>query len=413
MDKRDFLRTVGGAAAGAAFADLGRAGHRGMAATGDFWEQLRARYRLPADRIDLEHGFYSRAADEVLDAFVAHARAVNVDAAFYMRTRQADDKLQSRTLLAELAGCGADELIVTRNTTESLDTVIAGFDWRQGDEAVMAHQDYRAMLLMFEQQARRFHIVNRLVSLPVDPASDDEIVELYASAITGKTRLLMIPHLVNITGQILPVRRIVDMAHAKGVPVLVDGAHAFAHFAFTIPELGCDYYGASLHKWLGCPLGAGILYVKQERVAGLWPLFGDDHADTVIDKLNHTGTHPVATDLAIQDAIALHREIGIARKEERLRWLQRYWTDKVRSLPRVRLFTPKAPERSCAIATFSIDGIEPDALAKELLARYRIFAVAIERAAAGVRGVRVTPQLYTTTAELDALVTAIGELAKA
>lgn len=413
MDKRDFLRTVGGAATTAWLADVGALGREGppAAATTDFWQQLRARYHLPQDRIDLEHGYYSRMADDVLEALVAHLRAVNVDAAYYMRTRQPDDKQRSRELLAGLAGCSADELIVTRNTTESLDTVIQGCDWRAGDEAVMAHQDYGAMLDMFAQQARRFGVVNRLVSLPHDPADDDEVVQLYAAAITAKTKLLLLPHVVNITGQVLPVRKVVDMAHGKGVPVVVDGAHAFAQLDFRIPELGCDYYGASLHKWLGCPLGAGILYVRRERVRGLWPLFADPRPDTAIDKLNHTGTHPAATDLAIADAVRLHQEIGIARKEERLRWLQRYWTTKVRGLGRVRLFTPQAPQRTCAIATFGIDGMEPLALAKALLDRHRIFTVAIDRAAADVRGVRVTPQLYTTTDELDALVAAIRSLA--
>ena len=409
MDKRDFLRTVGGVAAAALLPNGLPAPLANQDPAADFWQRLRARYHLPKDRIDLEQGYYSRMADDVLDAFVAHVRAVNVDGAFYMRTQKDADKLRSRTALADLAGCDTDELIITRNTTESLDTVIAGIDWRAGDEAVMAQQDYGAMLQMFAQQARRFGIVNRIVSLPFDPASDDEVVDVYANAITDKTRLLMICHLVNITGQILPVQKIVAMAHARGVPVLVDGAHAFAQLDFRIPDLGCDYYGASLHKWLGSPLGAGILYVRKERIPGVWPLFGDDHADSSIDKLNHTGTHPVATDLAILDAIARHREIGIARKEERLRWLQRYWTSQVRELPRVRLFTPSAPQRGCAIATVGIDGIAPKELAKRLLEQHRIFTVAIDNA--GVHGVRVTPHLYTTTAELDALVAALRSLA--
>lgn len=411
MHKRDFLRTIGGAATASLFGALhgpARVGDAAPLAT-DFWQQLRARYRLPEGRIDLEHGYYSRMANDVLEAFVGHVRAVNVDAAYYMRTQQVDDKQRSRALLAELAGCGADELIITRNTTESLDTVIASFDWRAGDEAVMAEQDYPAMLAMFAQQARRHGIVNRIVSLPVDPASDDEVVELYRAAITKRTKVLMLCHMVNITGHILPVKKVVDMAHALGVPVLVDGAHAFAQIDFRIPDLGCDWYGASLHKWLGCPLGAGMLYVKEERLPGMWPLFGDSHADTEIDKLNHTGTHPAATDLAIVDAVKLHREIGSARKEERLRWLQQYWSSKVRELPRVRLFTPKAPQRACAIATVGIDGVAPKALAKELLEQHRIFTVAID--GVGVRGVRVTPQLYTTTEELDALVLALRAIA--
>lgn len=419
MDKREFLRTVGAAAAGGALfgevraGDAGRAMPKASGGTTDEWQQLRARYKLPPDRIDLEHGYYSRMSDDVLEALIAHLRAVNVDAAFYMRTRQVEDKDRSRRALAELAGCAADELILTRNTTESLDTVIQGFDWKAGDEAVMSHQDYGAMLEMFAQQARRFGMVNRLVSLPLDPADDAAIVDCYAAAITDRTRLLLVPHVVNITGQVLPVQKVAAMARARGVPVLVDGAHAFGQLDFRIPDLGCDFYGASLHKWLGCPLGAGMLHVDKRRVAGLWPLFGENPGVASIDKLNHTGTHPAATDLAVLDAIRQLREIGLGKKQERLRWLQQYWTGKVRELPRVRVLTPTAPQRTCAIATFGIEGMAPKDVATALLERHRIFTVAIDRREAGVRGVRVTPHLYTTTDELDALVAAIRELAKA
>jgi len=350
-------------------------------------------------------------AEPVLDAFVGHVRAVNRDAAFYMRTRQQDDKRAVRDRLAKLAGVPPDELVVTRNTTESLDTVIAGHDWQPGDECVMSRTDYGAMLEMFAQQARRHRITNRFVKLPLDPASDREIVDVYAQAITARTRLLMVCQVVNLTGQILPVQKIADMAHAKGVAVMVDGAHAFAQLVFAIPDLHCDYYGASLHKWLGSPLGAGILWVKKERIATLWPLFAVSAATGGVERLNHTGTHPAHTDLAIADAIAFHESIGAARKEARLRFLQQYWTGKVRGVPRIELFTPGDPQRACAIATVGVRGIEPGELAARLLDRHRIYTVAIDWE--GVRGVRVTPHLDTTTAELDALVTALRELAKA
>jgi selenocysteine lyase/cysteine desulfurase len=323
----------------------------------------------------------------------------------------ADDKLAVRRELARLLGCSDAELIVTRNTTESLDTVIAGFDWKAGDEAVMAEQDYGSMLDMFKLQARRRGIVNRVVSVPMHPASDDEIVTLYERALTKKTRLLMVCHMINITGQILPVRKIVAMAHRHGVPVMVDGAHTFGQLDFKIEDLGgCDYYGSSLHKWLGAPLGSGILYVRRDRIAPLWQLYGDSgFADDDIRKLNHTGTHPPPTDLAILDAIRFHETIGIARKSARLHHLQRYWTERVRGVPRIVLNTPEAPERSGAIANVGVEGVAPAALAKTLLDDYRIFTVAID--GAGVRGVRVTPQVFTTAKELDALVQALLKIA--
>ena len=419
LSKRRFCAALSGAAVAAgAFAFVERALAQApsaapddLASDEDFWSRIRAQYAPTRDFVQLENGYYALAAQPVLDAYVRHVRDVNATSSFYMRTRQADDKLAVRRELARLLGCDEDELIVTRNTTESLDTVINGFDWKPGDEAVMAEQDYGSMLDMFTLQARRHGMTPRLVSVPMQPRSDDEIVDVYERALTPKTRLLMICHMINITGQILPVRRIVEMAHRHGVQVMVDGAHTFAQLDFTIADLGgCDYYGSSLHKWLGAPLGSGILYVRRDRIAPLWQMFGDaTFAATDIRKLNHTGTHPAATDLAIRDAIAFHESIGAARKSARLRRLQRYWTGKVRGGKRIALNTPEAPERSCAIANVGIDGIAPAELAKRLFEQHRIFTVAID--GAGVRGVRVTPNVFTTPAELDALAAALARIA--
>ena len=383
---------------------------RALAEDEPFWALIREKYRLKPDYINLENGYFSMQSQSVLEAFIGRVREINYEASYYMRTRQFDDKLAARKQLATMAGCSPEELIITRNTTESLDTVIAGVDWKAGDEAVMAAQDYDAMLDMFKLQAKRYGIVNRIVSLPIDPQSDDEIVQLYENAITPKTRLLMVCHMVNITGQILPVRAIVDMAHRRGVDVMVDGAHAFAQLDYRIPELGCDYYGASLHKWLGTPLGAGILYVRADKIAKLWPVFADaSMADTDIRKLNHTGTHPVHTDLAITHAIAFHDSIGIQRKEARLRYLQNYWTSRVRGTRNIVLNTPADPKRSCAIANVGVGSMAPAALAKTLLEKYRVWTVAIDTA--NVHGVRITPQMFTTTGELDTFVRALKELA--
>jgi selenocysteine lyase/cysteine desulfurase len=415
MNKREFVRTLGGASLGVMFSPGLLARYSAMpydriAEDEAFWRTIRGKYRLTPDYINLENGYYSMQAEPVLDAFIKHVREINVQASRYMRTRQPDDKLRVRTRLAKMAGVTPEELIITRNTTESLDTVINGFDWQPGDEAVMAEQDYGAMLDMFKLQARRRGVVNRVVSLPLDPRSDDEIVQLYANAITPRTRLLMVGHMVNITGHILPVRAISDMAHARGVEVMTDGAHAFAQLTFNIPDLGCDYYGASLHKWLGTPLGAGILYVKQDRIAKLWPIYADmGMADTDIRKLNHTGTHPVHTDLGIENAIDFHEAIGIERKEARLRYLQQYWTKQVRGVKNIIVNTPSDPKRSCAIANVGVANMKPGDLAKTLMDRYKVFTVAID--GANVHGVRVTPQLFTTPQELDVFVRALKELA--
>jgi selenocysteine lyase/cysteine desulfurase len=417
MDKRQFVKTLGSASLGLMFSPsvLSRymaMPHAELAQDEAFWGTIRRKYELTPEYINLENGYYSMQAEPVLESFLRHVRSINVQASRYMRTRQVDDKMRVRTRLAKMAGVSPEELIITRNTTESLDTVINGYDWQPGDEAVMAAQDYGAMLDMFKLQARRHGIVNRVVSLPLDPQSDDELVQLYANAITPKTRLLMVGHMVNITGHILPVRAISEMAHARGVDVMCDGAHAFAQLAFRVPDLGCDYYGASLHKWLGTPLGAGILYVRQDKIAKLWPIYADDGmADTDIRKLNHTGTHPVHTDLGIDNAIDFHESIGAERKEARLRYLQRYWTTQVRGVPNIMVNTPADPKRSCAIANVGVSGMKPADLAKTLFDRYKVWTVAIDTA--NVHGVRVTPQLFTTPKELDVLVRALKELAAA
>jgi selenocysteine lyase/cysteine desulfurase len=419
MNKREFLRTSATAGLGlllghrawARFADLPA---ETLAQDEAFWTAIRSKYRLKPDYINLESGYYSMQATPVLEAFITKVREINYQASYYLRTTQVPDKAAARDKLAAMAGCSPSELCITRNTTESIATVVNGYDWKAGDEAVMAEQDYGHMLAQFRLTARRHGIVNRLVNVPSDPRTDDEVVSVYANAITPRTRLLMVSHMINVTGHILPVRKIADMARARGVHVLVDGAHAFAHFDYKIPDTGADYYAASLHKWLGCPLGTGILYVRKDRIHGLWPIYGDWRMtdDTDIMKLNHTGTHPVHTDLAIEHAISFHNTIGIQRKEARLRYLQNYWTTKVRALPGVVMNTPSDPARACAIANVGIKGVPPADLAKTLLDKYRIWTNAVDSPAAGVQGVRVTPHVFIQPRELDVLVKAIGEMSR-
>jgi len=326
-----------------------------------------------------------------------------------MRTVQWDNKNATAARLAQLGGCSAEEVVITRNATESLDLVITGKHWQPGDEAVMAEQDYGAMLNQFKLAARRYGIVNKVVSVPNHPKSDEEIVELYAKAITPKTKLLMVCHIINITGHILPIRKICDMAHSKGVEVLVDGAHAYGHFQFNITDLDCDYYGSSLHKWLSTPLGAGLLYVKKGQVDEIWPLLAEGKREpNDIHSLNHIGTHPVHTDLAINNAIDYHEAIGGERKEERLRYLQTYWTSKVRDMPGVIVNTPKDPKRHCGIGNVGIEGMKPHDFAKVLMDKYKIYTVAID--GHNVHGCRISPNVYTTLEELDVLVKACSEL---
>jgi len=375
----------------------------------NFWAQVRSEYRLKPDYINLENGYYCFLPQETLEKYIQHIRHVNYQGSYYMRTVQWENKKRMVAQLSSIAGCSDEELIITRNTTESLDIIIGGMHWQEGDEAVMAAQDYGAMKNMFKLQAKRHGIVNKIISVPNHPKSDEEIVNLYANAITPKTRLLMICHIINITGHILPVRKICDMAHSKGVEVMVDGAHAFGHFQYSIQDLDCDYYGTSLHKWMSVPLGAGFLYVKKGKAKNVWETFAENDMDEDdIYRLNHTGTHPVPTDLAIGNAIEYYNRIGGERKESRLRYLQNYWTNKVRNVGNIIVNTPVETHRSCAIANVGIKNIKPRELAKILMEKYKIWTVAID--GFGVHGCRITPNIYTTPKELDVFVNALKEL---
>jgi selenocysteine lyase/cysteine desulfurase len=421
MEKRQFIKDLvltgiamplglGGMAK--AFASQVEKSPLTLAEDNAFWEQIRQQYILKPDYINLENGYYNFLPQPILNKYIEHIKEINYQGSYYMRTVQWENKQKSVIALAEIAGCSPEELIITRNTTESLDTIIGGIHWQAGDEAIMAEQDYGAMLDMFKLVSERHGVVNKIISVPNHPKDDAEIVALYKNAITPKTKVILVSHMINITGQILPIKKISEMAHQYGVQVMVDGAHAFAHIQFSIADLGCDYYAASLHKWLSVPLGAGILFVKKEHVKNIWPLFGDNEKDaTKIKRINHTGTHPVHTDLTIPDSIAYYNMIGPAKKEARLRYLQQYWTSKINDNPSIILNTPTTPDRSCAISNVGIKNMKPAMLAERLMKEHKIFTVAIDYA--NVRGCRITPNLYTTTKELDVFVAALNTLGKA
>lgn len=419
MKKRDFLKNMSLAVLGAPFygsalascmEEAANTPAKDLATKDDFWLKIRQDYKLKPDYINLESGYYNIIPQPTLDAMVEHARMVNYEGSYYMRTVQWDNKKRMAEKLAQVVGSTAKNVVITRNTTESLDLVIKGMDWKEGDEAVYAEQDYGAMKVMFEQVSKRFGTKNIVVSIPNHPKSDEEIVELYANAITPRTKLLMVCHMINITGHILPIKKICQMAHSKGVQVMVDGAHCVGHFKFDIEGLECDYYGSSLHKWLAVPLGTGLLYVKDEHIDNLWPIFAEHHREPGdISRLNHIGTHPVYHDLSIENAIDYYNMLGAERKEARLRYLQEYWSSKVRNHPNIVVNTPSESHRVCGIANVGIKSMTPKDLADRLMNEYKIFTVAIDYA--NVKGCRITPNVFTTTEELDAFVKALEEMA--
>ena len=419
MNKREFLKNVSLAAVGLPFirtsfsTSLNTLKHLSpnqIATEENFWLQVRKDYSLKPDYINLESGYYNIIPNPTLNHMIDHARMVNYEGSYYMRTVQWDQKNAMAAKLAKVVGTSAKNLIITRNTTESLDMVIKGMNWKKGDEAVYAKQDYGAMKMMFEQVSRRYGTKNIIVSVPNHPTSDEEIVRIYQNAITSRTKLLMVCHMVNITGQILPIKKICQMAHKKGVQVMVDGAHCVGHFQFKIDDLECDYYGSSLHKWLAVPLGTGMLYVRDKHIDNLWPVYAEHHREPGdIARLNHTGTHPVYHDLSIENAIEYYTMLGAERKEARLRYLQEYWSSRVRTHPNIIVNTPKESFRACGIANVGLKNLKPHELAKQLMDRYQIFTVAIDYA--NVQGCRISPNVFTTTQELDVFVKALQELA--
>ena len=377
----------------------------------DIWDQLRAGYKLKPDYLNFENGYYCFLPEELLEKYISHIREVNYQGSHYMRGVQFENKAKSAAALAKLVGADSEEVVLTRNTTESLDLIISGFPWQAGDEAVYAHQDYGSMQTMFELASKRWGIKTIKVDIPMHPTSDEEVVEVYRKAITSKTKLMMVPHIVNITGHILPVRKIADMAHAHGVDIMLDGAHAVGHFTFSMHDLDCDYYGSSLHKWLSVPLGAGMLFVKKDKIQKIQPLLAPFNLGLeTIGYLNHIGTHPAATDLTVIDAIAFQEQIGSKRKEDRLRFLQKYWSDQVRGIPGIQVNTPIDPARCCGIGNVWVEKFAPSEMSKVLLEKYKIFTAAID--GSGVRGVRVCPNIYTSTADCDQLVAALKDMAK-
>lgn len=414
MKKRSFLKSITALGIGGSLLPSELKGMRLDAMkweSEDIWEQLRAAYRIKPDYINFENGYYCFLPEELLEKYITHIREINYQASHYMRGVQFDNKAKSAAALAAFVGADSDEVVLTRNTTESLDLIISGYPWQAGDEAVFANQDYGSMQSMFELASKRWGIKTVKVDIPMHPQSDEEVVDVYRKAITAKTKLLMVPHIVNITGHILPVRKIADMAHSQGVEIMLDGAHAVGHFTFNMKDLDCDYYGSSLHKWLSVPLGSGLLYVKKDKIRKIQPLLAPFNLGlTNISYLNHIGTHPAATDLTVLDSIAFQEKIGSKRKEERLRFIQKYWTDQVRNVPGIHVNTPQDPSRCCGIGNVWVEKLSPSEMGKILMDKYKIFTAPID--GSGVRGVRVSPNIYTSTADCDALVVALKEMAK-
>jgi selenocysteine lyase/cysteine desulfurase len=375
-----------------------------------YWSTVRAQYTRSADFINLENGYFGMPADPVRAALARYQDEVDRENAFFLRMRWPERLARVKALLAGFTGVAADELLITRSAVESLNILLQGYPFQAGDAILMARHDYDSSHDIVRMLAARKGLAIVQVDVPYDLEDEDAVAALYADAITPRTRVLLVTHMVHRTGRIMPVARLAALARGRGFDVIVDGAHALAQIDFTVPQLGTQFAAFNLHKWVGAPLGTGLLYVARERIADVNPLYGDvTFARGDIDKFGHVGTVPPAPIMAVEDALAFHAAIGGPNKEARLRWLARRWMDQVADLPGVRLYTPRDPRLHCALGAFGIEGMPAAEVVHRLLEEHRIFTVV--RRIGDVDAVRVTPHLHNGPADLDALAAAIRQWA--
>jgi isopenicillin-N epimerase len=375
-----------------------------VAADEDLWREVQQAFTVDRSQINLNNGGVSPAPRVVQDAHKRRLDFSNESSARNLWEILEPQKENVREGLARLLGTDREEIAITRNASEGLETVLLGLDLRRGDEVLTSDQDYPRMLTTLDQRARREGIVVRRISLPVPCEDFDEIVRRYEAALTERTRAILMCHVVNLTGQILPVRRVVELGRARGIPVIVDGAHAFAHLAFARDDLDCDFYATSLHKWLFAPHGTGMLYVRRERIGEVWPLMAAPATlDQDVRKFEEIGTHPAAQILSIGEALVFHLGIGPERKEARLRHLRDTWAKRLAQNERVRLNTSLGVPYSCGLANFRVEGIDSGELRKHLWDRHRIVTTYIGPPGSPkeCEGLRVTPSVYTTLEDLD------------
>jgi selenocysteine lyase/cysteine desulfurase len=382
-----------------------------LATDEEFWYYVQQSYTIAPNFINLNNGGVAPAPKVVADAMKRNYDMCNEGPSYYMWRILDQGREPLRKNLAQLAACDKEEIALQRNASEALETVIFGLDLKAGDEVVLTKQDYPNMIAAWKQREKREGIKLVWVSLELPSEDDNYMVKQYTDAFTAKTKVVQITHMINWIGQKMPVRKIADAARKKNIDVLVDGAHTFGQFEFTIPDLKCDYFGTSLHKWLGAPIGTGFLYVRKEKIKNVWPLFGaGDKEDEDIRKFEHLGTRPFYIEQATDKAIDFHDMMGSKRKEERLHYLKNYWMERVRNIPKVQLHTSFKKEFGCAIGLVGVQDKKPAELDNYLWSNYKIHTVGIEWE--NISGVRITPNVYTSTKNLDRLVEGIEKFAK-
>ena len=416
MLRRRFLSSAGGAGGAALVSTLfnpetirrveAAAGQVGglspeeVARDESYWSEIQHAFSVSRSIINLNNGGVCPSPRMVTEAFVRYIWEQEEAPVYTMWQILQPRKENVRQRLAGLFGCDPEEVALVRNTSEAMEILLLGMELQSGDEVLTTTQDYGRMLTTLRQRSRREGIEIRYLQIPVPAETDEEVVEGFRNAITDRTRMILMSHQINLTGQILPVKAVSDMARERGIEVMVDGAHSFAQFDFRQADIGCDYFGTSLHKWLLAPKGTGMLYVKKERIPSIWPLMpAPERMDADIRKFEEIGTHPAANFVAIGEAITFHDTIGAKRKEARLRYLKDTWADRLSALPNTELHTSRNPRMSCAIGNINLTTVEPPRLRDYFWEKHHIIVTPIMHEE--FQGLRITPNLYTTMSELD------------
>ena len=377
----------------------------------DYWATIQQAFSVTRGIINLNNGGVSPSPRIVTEAFVRYTWQQEDATAYTMWQILEPQSETIRTGLAEIFGCDPEEIAITRNASESLEILLMGMDLKSGDEILTTTQDYPRMLTTLRQRELREGLKLNLIKIPIAPANADDIATAFERAVTPKTKLILISHQINLTGQINPVKKVCEMARSRGIETIVDGAHSFAQFDFKRDDLGCDYFGTSLHKWIYAPKGTGMLYVRKEKIPKVWALMAsEDKNKNDIRKYEEIGTHSAAMRLAIGEAVLFHNAIGGKRKEERLRYLSRYWMNRLKAVPKVGFNTSFDPKQSCAIANFKIEGVDPAQLGGYLMSKHHIFTTPIVHDE--FTGIRITPNVYTTLWELDRFCDVVEKVAK-
>jgi len=382
-----------------------------LASDEDYWSIIQQSYTTSPALINLNNGGVSPSPRIVQEAVERFNKMTNEGPSYYMWRILDQGREPLRYKLAQLAGADPEEIAVNRNATEALNTIIFGLDLKAGDEVIGTKQDYPNMINAWRQRAEREGIVYKQISFKFPIENDEEIVAGFEKAITPKTKIIHITHIINWIGQILPVKKITDMAKRHNIETIVDGAHSFGLLDYKVPELGCDYFGTSLHKFLSAPIGSGMLWIKKDKIEKIWPLVCNDKPKgTDIRKFETLGTRSFPIEQGIGEAVNFQNGIGSKRKEERIRYLKNYWATRVQNIPKVKIHTSFKDQYACAICGVSIDGMTPGELDSALFNNYKIHTVGIVWE--NISCVRITPHVYTRVQELDKLVMAIDTIAK-